>query len=77
MVIGKIGSGKTTLLYSIMEENHKVGGDLKLQGSIAYVVQEPFIFSGTVQENITFGLTYGESRFTRVIEACSLAHDLQ
>lgn len=37
MVIGKIGSGKTTLLYSIMEENHKVGGDLKLQGSIAYV----------------------------------------
>lgn len=58
MVAGKVGSGKTTLLYSIMEECQLASGSLKVQGRIAYVEQEPFITSGTVEENITFGLEY-------------------
>jgi ABC-type multidrug transport system fused ATPase/permease subunit len=58
MVAGKIGAGKTSLLYSIMEENRKLSGNLQVKGRIAYVEQEPFIFSGTVEENITFGLVY-------------------
>jgi len=37
MVVGKIGSGKTTLLYSVMEENKRLSGDMKIQGRIAYV----------------------------------------
>jgi ATP-binding cassette subfamily C (CFTR/MRP) protein 4 len=63
MVAGKIGSGKTTLLYSIMEENRRMKGSLDIRGRIAYVEQEPFIFSSTVEENITFGLEYCEERF--------------
>lgn len=58
MVAGMIGSGKTTLLYAIMEENKRMQGELNIKGTIAYVEQEPFIFSGSVEENITFGLVY-------------------
>ena len=77
MVCGKIGSGKTTLLYSIMEENRRVSGDMTVRGSIAYVEQEPFIFSGTVEENITFGLVYDEDRFIKAIKASCLDSDMK
>ena len=76
MVCGKIGSGKTTLLYSIMEENRRISGDMTVRGSIAYVEQEPFIFSGTVEENITFGLVYDEDRFVKAIKASCLDSDM-
>ena len=62
-VVGKVGSGKTTLLHSIMDETTKTAGEHYVGGKIAYVEQEPFIFSGSIQENITFGLTFSESRF--------------
>jgi ATP-binding cassette subfamily C (CFTR/MRP) protein 4 len=48
MVIGKIGTGKTTLLYSIMDETRKMAGKQEVKGRIAYVEQEPFIFSASI-----------------------------
>ena len=77
MVAGKIGAGKTTLLYSIMEENRRMKGSLDIRGKIAYVEQEPFIFSSTVEENITFGLEYCEERFKKVVEAACLTSDMK
>jgi len=69
VVAGRIGTGKTSLLYSIMNETIKKTGDHKVLGSIAYVEQEPFIFSGTVVENITFGLIYNKERFEASVKA--------
>ena len=54
-VVGQVGCGKTSLLYSIMEETGVMKGNASVIGSIAYVEQEPFIFSQSVKENITFG----------------------
>ena len=51
-VVGQVGSGKTSLLYSVMEETKLQKGTFKIEGSIAYVEQEPFIFSGSVKNNI-------------------------
>ena len=56
IVVGKIGNGKTTLLMSLMDETVKLSGTQLVKGRIAYVEQEPFIFSGTIEDNITFGL---------------------
>ena len=56
VVVGKIGSGKTSLLYSIMDETVKRAGTHRVRGRLAYVEQEPFIFSGTIKDNICFGL---------------------
>ena len=37
VVVGMVGAGKTTLLYSLMEETSKLGGELNISGTIAYV----------------------------------------
>lgn len=55
VVAGRIGTGKTTLLFSILDETIKKGGTQTVKGKVAYVEQEPFIFSATVADNITFG----------------------
>jgi ABC-type multidrug transport system fused ATPase/permease subunit len=67
-VVGKIGNGKTTLIHSIMDETVKLSGSQEVRGKIAYVEQEPFIFSGTIEDNITFGLVYNEERFNHAIK---------
>lgn len=77
LVTGPVGAGKSTLLSAILGEVPQVIGTLELLGSIAYCSQIPWILHGTVQHNITFGESYDEGKFSRVIEACSLAPDLR
>jgi ATP-binding cassette subfamily C (CFTR/MRP) protein 4 len=43
---------------------------------VAYASQEPWIFSGTVRQNILCGLDYDTERYNRVIDACALVNDL-
>ena len=77
VVVGKIGSGKTSLLYSIMDETVKRAGTHRVRGRLAYVEQEPFIFSGTIQDNICYGLEYAETRFRKAVVAAQLDGDLE
>ena len=76
LVVGKIGSGKTSFLHSLMNETEIKSGNHSVRGSIAYVEQEPFICSGTVKQNICFGLQYAETRFRKAITAAQLDTDL-
>lgn len=68
-LVGRTGSGKTTLvsvllrLYDITDGNIYIDGvDIKklslsqLRESIGYVPQEDFLFSQTLEDNISFGL---------------------
>ena len=77
VVVGKIGSGKTSLLYSILDETVKKGGTHQVRGRVAFVEQEPFIFSGSIQDNICFGLEYTETRFRQAVVAAQLMGDLE
>ncbi len=67
-IVGPPGSGKSTLLqmipriYDVSQGSISLDGmDIRkiflsdLRGLIAFVPQEPFLFSGTIRENITFG----------------------
>lgn len=74
-VIGKIGAGKTSLLLSFLREMPVTYGTLEYSGRIAYVEQDPIIFSGTVRENILFGRKFNESLYEKVIESCRLQKD--
>jgi ATP-binding cassette subfamily B protein len=69
-VVGKSGSGKTTLInllarfYEVDEGCVRVNGldlrDIKLdelRRHIGVVLQEPFLFRGTIWSNITYGMT--------------------
>jgi ABC-type multidrug transport system fused ATPase/permease subunit len=57
-VTGKVGSGKSGLLGVILEEIPYYSGYFGKRGSVAYVEQEPIIFSATIKENVLFGSNY-------------------
>lgn len=63
VIIGSVGHGKTSVLLAILGELPKVSGKLSVSGRLAYVEQEPMIFSGTIRSNILFGLKYEKERY--------------
>ncbi|MGE5256236.1 MAG: ABC transporter ATP-binding protein [Hyphomicrobiales bacterium] len=67
-IVGPPGSGKTTLLSLIPRLHDATAGRVRvdgrdvrglrledLRGAIAFMPQEPFLFAGTIRDNITFG----------------------
>jgi ABC-type multidrug transport system fused ATPase/permease subunit len=55
-IAGPVGSGKTSLLLACLGELKLVSGaGSRVHGTIAFVPQEPWIFSGSVRANICFG----------------------
>ncbi|PVU98898.1 hypothetical protein BB559_001183 [Furculomyces boomerangus] len=44
---------------------------------VAYSSQSPWIFGGTIRDNIIFGLPYDEEWFKTVVSACSLDRDFE
>lgn len=76
-ITGPVGCGKSSFLQAILGELPCKSGEIRHSGSIAYVPQLPCLFSGTIQDNITFGKPLDEIRYREIIEACSLHEDLQ
>lgn len=57
---------------AIMEELDKVSGSVEIQGSVFYVPQEPWIFTGSLRQNITFGRPYNKEKFDKIVKVCCL-----
>jgi ABC-type multidrug transport system fused ATPase/permease subunit len=76
MVVGAVGSGKSSVVSAILGELAITSGSLNVNGSMAYVAQEAFIFNATVRDNIIFGKPYDAEKYRRVIEASALMADL-
>lgn len=87
-IIGKIGSGKSTLaklllnLYepsngSILVDNTDIRqiDPVDLRRSLGYVPQEPFLFMGSIKDNITIGEQYATDE--QILKASLIAgvHD--
>ena len=75
-ITGQIGCGKSSLLKAIAGELEISEGTVFSSGKIAYVAQIPWLFSGTIRDNIVFGDTYNESKMSAVLSACALKDDL-
>lgn len=55
LITGESGSGKSTLLELLMGHKVDQAGDIsRFTDKIAYVPQEPFLFRGTLRQNIAF-----------------------
>ncbi|XP_040281246.1 multidrug resistance-associated protein 4 [Bufo bufo] len=75
-VIGPVGAGKSSLLSAILGELPKYKGFVDIRGRIAYVSQQPWVFSGTVRSNILFGKEYNQEKYERVLRVCALKKDM-
>lgn len=88
MIVGRVGSGKSSLLMSILNELPIQAGSIQINGSLSYASQEPWLFAGTIRENITIawhkraGRDYNqlpkrlERRYKEVLRICCLDRDL-
>lgn len=81
-LVGVSGSGKSTLAKLLVNFYLPTGGAIQygeinhldidykqLREHVTYVPQESFFFSGTIFENLTFGLPFSPS-FDEVLEVC-------
>ncbi|KAM8861051.1 cystic fibrosis transmembrane conductance regulator isoform 3-T3 [Synchiropus picturatus] len=75
-VAGSTGAGKSSLLMMILGELVPSDGKIRHSGRISFSSQTSWIMPGTIRDNILFGLTYDEFRYTSIIKACQLEEDL-
>ncbi|XP_047107183.1 ATP-binding cassette sub-family C member 4-like [Schistocerca piceifrons] len=76
-IVGPVGCGKSSLLYLLINELTPTCGKLKIGGKVSYASQEPWIFVGTVRQNILFGQPYDRKKYKRVVEVCALSKDFE
>lgn len=76
-IIGAVGSGKSSILQLLLGELPIYSGDVLINGDVSYGSQESWLFSGTVRNNILFGLPYDKLRYQDTVKHCALLTDFQ
>ena len=82
VVVGHTASGKSSFLQAILGLIPNTGGEFRVSKSlvetgIAYCPQTPWIFNGSVRDNITFGESVvDETRYIAALEAVQMVEDL-
>nr|XP_056718351.1 ATP-binding cassette sub-family C member 12-like [Euleptes europaea] len=75
-ICGNVGSGKSSIIAAILGQMHLHRGRVAVDGTLAYVSQQAWIFHGSVRDNILFGEPFEEQRYNYAISVCSLISDL-
>ncbi|XP_013196145.2 ATP-binding cassette sub-family C member 4 [Amyelois transitella] len=75
-IIGGVGSGKSTLLHMVLGELPCSSGSVETIGSVSYASQDPWLFVGSVRQNILFGQPFKRSRYMEVCNVCALERDI-
>ena len=76
-ICGQVGSGKSTLLCAIAGQLNLSSGTVQYPRPLVYVPQVPWLFSGTIKENILFSAPYNPEWYSTVVEACALKEDIE
>ena len=74
-IIGPVGSGKSSILHALLKELPLKSGTLTVKGSVSYASQEPWLFTGSVRQNILFGQNMDKIRYKTVVDKCALKRD--
>lgn len=75
-ISGESASGKSSLLRAITGSIKKSIGNIKVNGSIAYCSQSPWLLNTNVKDNILFGKPFEKDHYQSVLSACELDSDL-
>lgn len=65
-VVGSVGSGKSSLLQVVLGELDLDEGSALVAGVVSYAAQEPWLFEGSVRQNIIFVEPWNEERFDNI-----------
>ncbi|XP_039296147.1 probable multidrug resistance-associated protein lethal(2)03659 [Nilaparvata lugens] len=76
-VIGSVGAGKSSFLQLLLGEMPITKGDIEVKGRVSYATQEVWVFSGSIRQNITFGLPFDKKRYKQVTRVCALERDFE
>lgn len=83
VVCGSVGAGKSSLLLALLGEMRRQSGQLGvLRPRASYAPQTPWLFRGTVRQNITMcgdeteGKYVDEDLYRHILRVCELEHDL-
>lgn len=76
-VVGSVGAGKSALLNILLGEISVIEGRIYVNGNISYAAQEPWLFEGTIRENIVFVEPFDLERYQKVLKVCCLEQDIQ
>jgi len=84
-IVGESGSGKSTLIDIIIGLHQPVAGKILIDNEtldhqnlmswrdkIGYIPQQPYLFDGTVGENIAFGLEYNKFKVDEVLRQAQI-----
>lgn len=75
-IVGPVGSGKSSILQALMQEMTIDSGSIALaSSSVSYASQVPWIYGGTVRQNILFGEPYQRKQYDEVVRVCALLQD--
>jgi ATP-binding cassette, subfamily C (CFTR/MRP), member 1 len=76
-VVGETGSGKTSFVSGILGHMPKLSGAIHRRGKVTYAPQQPWIFGGTLRENVTFCARDDDALFRETVRVCGLGPDLE
>uniref|UniRef100_A0A1I8B7Y0 ABC transmembrane type-1 domain-containing protein n=1 Tax=Meloidogyne hapla TaxID=6305 RepID=A0A1I8B7Y0_MELHA len=79
-IVGRVGSGKSSLLSAIIGEMERMedkGEAVVRAKTVGYAPQQPWIQNKTLRSNVLFDSPFNESKYTSVINACSMGEDLK
>ncbi len=58
---------QSSLLHAILRELPLKSGNIEISGTVSYASQEPWLFAGSIRQNILFGLPMDRERYRQVI----------
>lgn len=70
-------AGKSSFLQALLGEMPLESGSINVRGSVSYSSQEPWVFSGSVRQNILFNNSLDQQRYAQVVKACALNVDTE
>jgi len=89
-IVGPTGAGKTTIVNLLMRFYEVLQGSIYIDGhkvtdysresirsTFAMVLQDSWLFKGTIEENITFNEVYSDNDFKKAATAAKVDHFIQ